>query len=186
MHARLSRLWTVAVLVVSIALIAPSGVAAGDPTIRADLNGRPIPPSQVGQWYCHDFDYPLIRCFRTAAELDAAVASLGYQPLGPRTSTSDGVDPASPTGVLAVSYVHVYVDANYQGNSAYFSVNYANLGLIGWNDKISSFVGLDSATGQFFESVNYTGFIFGWCCNSAVSYVGNSSNDRFSAVRRTN
>lgn len=84
------------------------------------------------------------------------------------------------------SYVHVYLDANYSGSSAYFAFDYSNLGLIGWNDKISSFVGLDSATGQFFEGTNYTSFIFGFCCNSAVPYVGNSSNDRFSSVRRTN
>ena len=186
MHARLSRLWTVTVLLVSIVVIAPTEVAASDPTIRADLDGRPIPAAQVGDWYCHDFEYPLIHCFRTEAELDAAVASLGYQPLGPRPNTSEGLDAASPSGVLAVSYVHVYVDAGYAGSSAYFSVNYSNLGVIGWNDKISSFVGLDSATGQFFETINYNGFIFGWCCNSAVSYVGASSNDRFSAVRRTN
>jgi hypothetical protein len=186
MHPRPSRLWTVAVLLVSIALIVPAGVAASDPTIRADLEGRPIPAIQVGDWYCHDFEYPLIHCFRTAVELDAAVASLGYQPLGPDTSTNKSVGTASPAGVLTVNYVHVYVDASYVGNSAYFSVNYSNLGLIGWNDKISSFVGLASATGQFFEDAGYNGFIFGWCCNSAVSYVGNNSNDRFSSVRRTN
>jgi hypothetical protein len=186
MHGRLSRLWTAIVLLVSIALMVPAEVAASDPTIRADLDGRPIPAVQVGDWYCHDFDYPLIHCFRTAADLEAAVASLGYQPLGPGTITKEGPNVASPTVALALSYVHVYVDASYSGGSAYFSVNYSNLGLIGWNDKISSFVGLDSATGQFFEGTGYTGFIFGFCCNSAVPYVGNSSNDRFSSVRRTN
>jgi hypothetical protein len=186
MHGRLSRLWTAIVLLVSIALIVPAGVAASDPTIRADLDGRPIPAVQIGDWFCHDFDYPLIHCFRTGAELDAAVAGLGYQPLGPGTSTNDRLSPTSPSGVLAVSYVRVFVDAGYAGSSAYFSVDYWNLGLIGWNDKISSFVGLDSATGQFFENASFGGFIFGWCCNTQVSYVGNSSNDRFSSVRRTN
>jgi hypothetical protein len=186
MHPRLSRLWTVGVLLVSIALIVPSGVAASDPTIRADLNGRPIPAVQVGDWYCHDFEFPLIHCFRTEEELDAAVAGPGSQPLGPETSTNESAGTASPAGVLAVNYVHVYVDASYFGNSAYFSVNYSNLALIGWNDKISSFVGLDSATGQFWENASYTGFLFGFCCNAQVSYVGNSSNDRFSSVKRTN
>jgi hypothetical protein len=186
MHERMSRSWTAIVLLVSIALMVPAEVAASDPTIRADLDGRPIPAIQVGDWYCHDFDYPLIHCFRTAADLDAAVASLGYESLGPGVSTMDGTSSVSPSGVLAVSYVRVFVDAGYAGSSAYFSVNYTNLGVIGWNDKISSFVGLDSATGQFFEHIYYTGFIFGFCCNTQVSYVGNSSNDRFSSVRRTN
>jgi hypothetical protein len=183
MHARLSRLWTAIVLLASIALIVPSGVAASDPTIRADLDGRPIPAVQVGDWYCHDFDYPLIHCFRTEEELDAAVASLGYQPLGPSTSTNEG--PASPTAALAVSYVHVYVDASYVGSSAYFSVNYSNLGVIGWNDKISSLVGLDSAIGRFFDGANYLGAIYAFCCNSAVPYVGDYFNDKFSSVKRT-
>jgi hypothetical protein len=186
MHPRVSRLWTAIVLLASIALIVPAATAASDPAIRADLDGRPIPAVQVGDWYCHDLEYPLIHCFRTAGELDAAVASLGYQLLGPGTSPNESAATGSPAGALTVNYVHVYVDANYLGNSAYFSVNYSNLGLIGWNDKISSFVGLDSATGQFFENSGYSGFIFGWCCNSQVSYVGNSSNDKFSSVRRTN
>jgi hypothetical protein len=186
MHARLSGLWTAMVMLVSIALILPAPAVAANPTIRADLEGRPIPAAQVGDWYCHDFDYPLIHCFETGAELDAAVASLGYEPLGPGASIDARLSPISPAGVLAISYVRVFVDASYFGSSAYFSVNYPNLGLIGWNDKISSFIGLDSATGQFREDINYVGFIYGWCCNSAVPYVGDSSNDRFSSVRRTN
>jgi hypothetical protein len=186
MHIRLSRLWTVIVLLVSISLIVPAGAAASDPTIRADLDGRPIAAVQVGDWYCHDFDYPVIHCFRTAADLDAAVVSLGYEPLAPGTSPNDGLGAPSPSVVLAVSYVHVYVDAGYAGSSAYLSVDYSNLGVIGWNDKISSFVGLDSATGRFFENIYYSGFIFGFCCNSTVPYVGDSSNDRFSSVKRTN
>jgi hypothetical protein len=186
MHAPLSRLWTAIVLLVSIALMVPAGVAARDPTIRADLDGRPIPAVQVGDWHCHDFDYPLIHCFRSADELDAAVVSLGYEPLGPGTSTTESLGPASLAGLLAVSYVRVFVDASFAGNSAYFSVNYSNLGLIGWNDKISSFVGLDRATGQFWENAGYSGFLFGFCCNAQVSYVGNTSNDKFSSVKRTN
>lgn len=185
MHAR-SRLWTAIVLLASIALIVPAGAAANDSSIRADLEGTPIPAVQVGDWFCHDFDHPLIHCFRTARALDEAVTSLGYQALGPSANGSDGLDAASPTGVLAVSYVHVYVDSNYAGSSAYFSVNYSNLGLIGWNDKISSLVGLDSATGQFFVNTNYLGSIYAFCCNSPVSYVGDFYNDRFSSVKRTN
>jgi len=184
MHVRPLRLWTVAALFVAISLIAPTAVAASGPAIRADLEGRPIPAGQVGDWYCHDFEYPVIHCFRTPADLDAAVASLGYESLGPDADAVAGT--ASPAGVLLISYVHVYADANYSGASAYFAFDYSNLGVIGWNDKISSFVGLDNATGQFFEGINYTGAIFGWCCNSAVPYVGNGSNDRFSSVRRTN
>ena len=185
MQPRFSRLWTAIVVLATILLIFPATAAAAEPAIRADLGGKPIPLVEVGSWYCHDFDFPLIHCFRSAAALDAAVSNLGYEPLTIGAEASTSVGATSPSVVLAVSYVRVFVDANYSGNSAYFSVNYSNLGLIGWNDKISSFAALNSASGRFFEHNNYAGFVYGFCCNSQVSYVGNSYNDRFSSVSQT-
>jgi hypothetical protein len=187
MRPRVRTLWTAMVVLGAVWVSAVSSVAATPPTIRADLEGRPIAPAEVGEWYCHDFSYPAIHCFTSEAELDAAVSALGYEPLvgGGRAGSSAGGSTVSPAGVLSLNYVHVYVDANYAGYSAYFSANYPDLGLIGWDDRISSFVALNSLAGEFRDLVNYGGFNYGFCCNSQVYYVGDAYNDRFSSVRHT-
>lgn len=185
MLSRHIRSWTAIVVLASSLLALPPGVAAGEPPIRADLDGRPIPVVDVGDWFCHDFDYPVIHCFRSAAELDAAVADLGVAPLEPSGDTAVSSSLGSPSVVLGLSYVRVFVDAGYAGNSAYFSVNYSNLGLIGWNDKISSFIALNGLSGQFFENTNYWGLVDSFCCSQSVSYVGDIYNDKFSSVRQT-
>jgi hypothetical protein len=185
MRLRHSRWWTVIVVLASSLLVFPAGVAAGEPPIRADLEGKPIPAVEVGDWFCHDFEYPAIHCFRSAAGLDAAVADLGLEPLTPDTNVGEAVAQTSPAAASALSYVRVFVDANYSGGSAYFSVNYSNLGLIGWNDKISSYVALNSLSGQFWENTSYWGLLDSFCCNQLVSYVGDAYNDKFSSVRKT-
>jgi hypothetical protein len=181
MRLRHSRWWTVIVVLASSLLAFPVGVSASEPIMRADLEGKPIRLVEVGNWYCHDFDYPSIHCFRTAAELDLAVANLGIELLAPN---EDAIG-SSPAVVSALSYVRVFVDAGYGGSSAYFSVNYSNLGLIGWNDKISSYVALNSLSGQFWENTSYWGLLDSFCCNQLVSYVGDAYNDKFSSVRKT-
>ncbi|MBI2764244.1 MAG: hypothetical protein HYX54_11010 [Chloroflexi bacterium] len=62
-----------ALLALGIAVVAPvaSVAAARDGAVRATLDGRPIPLAAVGSLYCHDLDYPLIRCFRDEPALRA-------------------------------------------------------------------------------------------------------------------
>jgi hypothetical protein len=44
---------------------------------RAVLDGRGLALDEVGRFACHDRDFPLIRCFHTAAERDLDVQNGG-------------------------------------------------------------------------------------------------------------
>ncbi|MFZ5853556.1 MAG: hypothetical protein ACOYXS_03495 [Chloroflexota bacterium] len=122
-----------------LALVSVSSVhAAGtpavhSPAIQAELNGHAISLADVSRFHCHDLVYPLIRCFLTPVERDAdeaAVASAG---------TSPGRSAPFGAAASAISpYVRWYLDANNGGASFDASVAYADLGVIGWNDKISA------------------------------------------------
>ena len=172
-----------AVLLALAALLASARPVAADdaPQIIADLEGRVIASTEVGEYHCHDFDFPRIHCFTSSAELEAAVAALGVDP-GPQEPASMGS--GDGLGILATNYVRIFADASFGGSSAYLSANYSDLSSIGWNDRISSFYGLNSARGEFWEHKGYTGFVYGFCCNQQVSYVGDAYNDKFSSVRR--
>jgi len=67
------RFMHIAAVILAGLALAPAVEGGGD-ELRAELDGRPIPPTDAGNYHCHDFDYPLIRCYRTAAELEDAVA----------------------------------------------------------------------------------------------------------------
>jgi len=145
------------------------GSAKAD-SVRADLDGKPIDSTEVGRYFCHDVDYPAIRCFRTAARLEAALAKAVPGSMG--------------EALLATNYVVIYADQTYGGAYAYLSQNYANLGTIGWNDRITSFKSLNGETGRFYEHQNGGGAYYSFCCNQQVSNVGQTWNDRITSVYR--
>lgn len=151
----------------SIAFGAAPAVATD---LVVDLEGRAIPSTQASVYDCHDLDYPKIHCFRTSAELDSALATRGVGPLA--TAATSGI-----------AYIRVWEDASYQGNTILLSSPYPSLGAIGWNDKITSFQAQNSRHGEFYEHNNYAGFVYGFCCNSQVTNVGNFYNDKFSSVK---
>lgn len=163
-----------------VALMVVTGAAAGgvlaggphDKTIVADLDGRRISVSEIPNWFCHDLDFPQIHCYTTAAELESALNNAA--PAGP-----DGV-----AGVLAaVPYVYVYGDAGLQGPNTAIAQAWDNLSWIGWNDKISSFKSINGLSGHFATDAYNNGRLYpGFCCNSFVTYVGDSWNDQFSSV----
>jgi len=64
------------------------------------------------------------------------------------------------------------------------SQDYAALSAIGWNDRISSFRGRNSETGQFWTDWFYGGTWYAFCCNTSVSNLG-SFNNTFSSIQRT-
>ena len=161
---------------ISVLMVPPAASGADRVSIRASLEGRQIAPSRVADFYCHDFDYPHIRCFRTPARLERAVARR-LAGRGSQSSTSTLVE------VAALNYVKVFEHASFAGNYAYFSADYPDLRAIGWNDKISSYKGVNSGYGTFYEHIDYTGKYDSFCCNESVSYVGDTYNDIFSAVR---
>jgi hypothetical protein len=87
-------------------------------------------------------------------------------------------------GVTATAYVRAYADATFGGSSFTFSSDYTNLGAVGWNDRISSYVSLNCGAGEFREHSGYAGFRYAFSCGDQVTYVGDAYNDRFSSVRR--
>jgi hypothetical protein len=147
-------------------LATPLPVAAADPgngtNLRADLDGRPIALVDVGKYFCEDFTSPMIHCFSRAAALEASVT----------TAATSGVN-----------YVIVYEYQSYAGAYMYISQDYTVLAGIGWNDRISSFVALNSETGHFFSDWFYGGGQYGFCCNWQIPGLG-SWDDTFSSVHR--
>jgi hypothetical protein len=168
---------TLLLVLVCLALVpitsAPTSAMAG--SVSAVLDGRPIDPDQVGDYYCHDFDYPIIRCYHSSAALDRAVADRA-------DAGGQGTSAPNPNGAAAVNYVRIFADASYGGVSMYLSNAYARLGDIGWNDRISSFKTLASAGGTFWQHTFGGGWGYPFCCLSGVTYVGDAYNDQFSSV----
>jgi hypothetical protein len=151
--------------------LAPSTPAmAAPPEVTATLDGRAIPVSQIAEHDCDDLEFPLIRCFKNAADRDASVTRrLGALHVSVAT---------------AVAYVNVYDLANYGGSSLVISQNYDSLAVIGWNDKVSSFKGRNSETGRFYVDWFHGGSSWAFCCNQQTANLGSYDNT-FSSVYRT-
>jgi hypothetical protein len=153
-----------------LAAAAPPLASAAEP-VRATLDGEQVSLEQARTLSCHDFDYPVLTCFRTASEMLAAAAvSARHQGSGAAT-------------LLAASapYVVVYVDGAYGGAARAISQSYAYLSDIGWNDCISSLRSYGAA-GYFTDNSPSGGFVYRFYGTTQVSYVGDAYNDKFSAV----
>lgn len=166
---RAGRVTTLALGLLMLSALLP-GVALGaepgerGPTLlRADLDGKPIPLAEVGQWYCEDFDAPVIHCFSSSKALETSVAPI--------------------LATTSVTYVVVYEFTAYQGAYLYISNNVTVLGTLGWNDRISSFSVRNSQSGWFWTDWFYGGTGYQFCCNSQVGSLG-SFDDTFSSVFR--
>jgi len=152
------------------ALLAPPAASAAEPSLHvtADLDGKPIPVASVPTFHCHDFDYPRIHCFETAAELETAI-----QPI------------VGLLGVTSIAYVQIFENTWYGGASMTVSQDYSILATVAWNDRISSFRVLNSETGNFYWDWLYGGGTpYTFCCNQSVPTIG-IWNDNISSVRRT-
>ena len=134
-----------------------------NPTLTADLDGVPIDLRSVGDHFCHDFAYPQIHCFSKSASLAQAV-----QPI---------------LAASGVTYVIGFDYTSFQGPYMYFSQDYTVLATIGWNDRISSFVGQSSQSGRFWTDWFYLGTSYTFCCNQQVPSLGSYDNS-FSSVYR--
>ncbi len=161
------RAWLALIAAGSVLLIGASS-AAGRPAqprenVTADLDGRPIPPADVGKWYCHDFNFPVIHCFSDPTRLDVS------------TTTA--------LAATSVTYVTVFEFTTYQGAFMHMSQDYSILALIGWSDRISSFQVKNGQSGKFWTDWLYSGTRYDFCCNQNVGSLG-SFNDTFSSVFR--
>jgi len=137
--------------------------ATGDPSVKAYLDGRPIPLEDVSRYYCDDFSYPAITCSRSP--LVAGLRSTTVQLLA------------------SVDYATVYDGTSYSGTWMHVSQDYNALVLIGWNDKISSFRGRNAEDGRFFTDWGYGGSTYTFCCNQNFPSLGAYDNT-FSSVKR--
>lgn len=156
----------VAICLVLAAMPAATGSAyAGEP-IRAMLDGQRLPIDRISQYYCHDLERPLIRCFASAAELEASHA-------------------ANRALAAAVIYVTVYDAPSYAGSFMQISSDYDALAIVGWNDRISSYKARNSETGSFYTDWFHAGTADHFCCNESVPILNGGFNDAFSSVYRT-
>jgi hypothetical protein len=162
MQARLVRMVILAV----IALAVPASVAGGD-GLSATLDGRSIPIERIGRYDCHDFDYPVIRCFTSARQAGVDIET--------RLADED----ALTSGALVIGYVTVWEHVSFGGASMTLSSSQPWLSSIGWNDRISSFRSF-GATGGFWEHSPSGGFWYPYGSSAYVTSLG-SFNDQFSA-----
>jgi hypothetical protein len=121
---------------------------------------------QAGAMSCHDFDYPVLRCFASPQALDGDVAE--------RMRT------VSAPAALATGYVTFFEHASYDGARMTLSADQPWLNSIGWNDRISSFKSF-GAYGRFLENSPGSGFIYVFSAGVQVSWLNNTYNDKFSA-----
>jgi hypothetical protein len=172
MSSRALRTAVLAGALVGLALLGPTFASARqvDPALSADLDGKPMALVDVGLHYCHDLDYPIIHCFSQAKALESEMRA--------RNATS-GITAAAGTGVYATVYEYTL----FQGAYMHMSQNYTCLACIGWNDRISSFVALNSQTGNFYTDWFYGGTVYGFCCNQQLTGLGSFDNT-FSSVYR--
>ena len=151
-------------------LALPAGVGASSQSgLRAVLEGKPIPLAEVARYTCHDRDYPVIHCFRNAAELDADEQQLA------------SMASAAPQQLLT-AFVRWYQNANYGG--AFFDAYdpYPDLSVIGWARQISSFKPMNGGHPIWWQGANYTGFMWDW--GTAQEPTLGGADDQISSVKK--
>ena len=161
----------------ALALTAGSVVAANPPSgsthdgLSASMEGSPIFLSAVAASPCHDFEYPIIRCFRSLERLMAAVES--------RERRDRQV--ARSAATASAGYVIAYDFYNYAGtNPKVLSSDQAWLVFIGWNDVTSSFKSF-GATGRWWENSPNGGFVYSYGSSTQVPVLSSTYNNKFSA-----
>jgi hypothetical protein len=145
------------------ALAAPVSARPASDSLRADLDGAPIKLSDVGNWYCHDFDYPSIHCFSSPGSLETSIRAA--------------------LATTAVDFVTVYEFTGFAGSYMYMSQDYSVLATIGWNDRISSLKGRNGELSHFYVDWFYTGASYSVCCDVQLTSLGSYDNT-FSSVHR--
>ena len=165
---------TLGLILAAVGAVSGGGVAQASPSgpqVRADVEGRQIKPSEIAAHFCHDFDFPRIHCFETAARLEAATQS-----------TSPGTFSAA-AAFGPNDYVTVYSGPTFSGTYAHLSQNYDALFAIGWNDQISSYKGRNNVSGTFWSDWYANGRATNFCCNVQITSLGGLDNT-FSSVYR--
>lgn len=170
--ARTGKSLIIVAIAVTLAVAAPS-TAVGGGGVRAIADGASISLELASRMSCYDFDHPVLTCFATASEMEAAAAArAGRQ----TTPTVPGGNAPATSG-----YVVVYENGAFGGAAQAISQDYGYLGTISWNDRISSLKSY-GASGHFTENAPTGGFSYDFYATSQYTYVGDYYNDKFSAV----
>ena len=144
-----------AILAACLVLSAASPAAAdseSDPVaVEADLDGLPINVADIPSHFCHDRAFPKVHCFGTARDLERALVA-----------SSSGL---TVQAAASADYVVVYAGTTYNGAAMYLSQDYDTLAVIGWNDRIRSYKGLNSGRGVFYIDWFALGGSMTFCCN---------------------
>jgi hypothetical protein len=162
----IASLWSVT------AVSAASSPTRAPEAIVVDVEGQQIKPVLTSSFYCHDFDYPRIHCFRTATQLNAAETTFVRAKLA-----------VSPNFTSA-DYVTIFDGSAYTGAAMDLSQSYDALWSIGWNDRISSYKARNSVSGTFWTDWFASGTGRNFCCNTNVSSLPSDLDNAFSSVYR--
>ena len=163
MKATLAR---AAVLVAVVTAVFAPAAHAGQ---IATMDGRMIAIDRTAHLDCHDFEYPVIRCFGSVASLESDVAAQ----LARRNTRAS-------FAAASVGYVVAYEHTAYQGATKVLSSDVPWLSDIGWNDRISSFKSF-GASGAFHEHSPSGGFLYFYGPTARVPTLSGTYNDKFSA-----
>lgn len=176
MRARF-RVSVVSALVAMIVGGAGSAVAATpqkesspESEVSATLEGKAIALNAVTALPCHDFDYPIIRCFRSVDRLLVAIGS-------PATGARSSGTLATASSAYVIAYDQFYYGGS---NPKVLSSDQAWLFMIGWNDVTSSFKSF-GATGRWWENSPNGGFVYSYGSSTQVAVLSSTYNDKFSA-----
>lgn len=161
----------------------PSNVDQNGNVVTATYEGQPIDPVQASHYFCHTRDYPVVRCFASEAEVARDIGVV--EPPAPRDPGSLSIGDSSLAGVTpdwnGGAYTIAYWDINYGGSAIWIYGAVPNLGIVGWNDQISSFLSLNCGIPRYYVDANYGGVYWQDGCNSGSPNLA-SYNDTFSSV----
>lgn len=163
-------------ILVSVEPVLAAPQVATLPAVRAELEGNLIQVSQISKYHCHDFNFPVIDCFRSAAKLEAATSAVVAARSAHFSVTS--------TALASTDYVTIYSLSNYQGSSMNLSQDYTGLFAIGWNDSISSYRARNGYSGTFYSEWFAGGAATSFCCYTNVGTLPASKDNTFSSVYR--
>lgn len=152
----------------SLLLILTTGMTASSGDLdatRAVLDRRSLPLSEVSRHHCHDRDFPIIRCFPSPDQRDEDLAAAG----------AGSAESGQP-------YVTVYLDEGYGGGSLTVYDSIRDLGMHGWNDRISSFKSLNGQRPRLFSHIDFGTPSWRWPAGAWVSNVGSNANDATSSI----
>jgi hypothetical protein len=92
---------------------------------------------------------------------------------------------ASIKGGTDVNYVRLYDLSGYAGPYIYLSADYSDLSVIGWNDRASSYVAVNSLASALYVNTYYAGATLFLCCNQHAPSLSSTFDNHISSARRT-